>query len=824
VSHSRGVKQDRQTLLYLELAAQYAVKLGYNASTRPLDVLRTMGKARPVALTMIAAVLLTAPPPRALQLAPLDHDFDLKPTIHPRVPSELTQLWFAPSASEKSRAASSELARAIKLEVDGEFSKALPILSQPALQQGTLGPHAVYYRGFAELRLGRPADARLTFQMLRGLEPAGYLAEAAALREAECDEALGDNQAAARVYERLASMKTVTPDEVLIRLGRAARAAGNTDKAIDAFARVLYEFPFSDLSAQASAELESLPYGPVAPGTTRYKLELGRGERLFGAKRYTQARQVFEGLRTMAQGDDRELVELRLAECDYYLKRTRNARDGIKPYTEKASRQGEALFFYALSVRELGDTEEYLRAVRRLAQDFADQAWAEEGLNNLATYYILQNDDAQADATFRQMFETYPAGHYGERASWKVGWWAYKNGRYADTVRAFESGAANFPRSDYRPAWLYWSARAYQQLGNKEAATSRFGLVTTDYLNTYYGRLAMKQLDPSAALGASPSTPLGASGRVQLRAASETTDGDVPTPPPSPPNAPIVRALLALELYDQALDELRFAQRNWGDSSAIQATLGWMYNQRGDLRAGINAIKRAYPQYMTAGGENLPTPILKVLFPVDYWPLIRKYSAERNLDPYMIAALIAQESTFTADVRSSANAYGLMQILPSTGRQYARTLKLPRRFSISMLTTAETNIRMGTAYFSDLVSQFGGVHYALATYNAGPNRVARWISERPGVDREEFIDDIPFPETQGYVKKILGTAEDYRRLYAAGSTAAADADVAPAVSRAAASPSAQKASAAKPGVKKPAAKKPTAKAPAKKKTTRKKTA
>src|SRR6185436_5803140 len=168
------------------------------------------------------------------------------------------------------------------------------------------------------------------------------------------------------------------------------------------------------------------------------------------------------------------------------------------------------------------------------------------------------------------------------------------------------------------------------------------------------------------------------------------------------------------------------------------------------------------------------------------------------------------------DVRSSANAYGLMQILPSTGRQYARSLNLAKRFSISMLTTAETNIKMGTAYFSDLVRQFGGVHYALATYNAGPNRVARWISERPGVDREEFIDDIPFPETQGYVKKILGTAEDYRRLYAAGSAAADDADATPAVSRAA-TPPAQKVSAAKPAAKKPAAKRPAAKTPAKKK-------
>jgi soluble lytic murein transglycosylase len=115
-----------------------------------------------------------------------------------------------------------------------------------------------------------------------------------------------------------------------------------------------------------------------------------------------------------------------------------------------------------------------------------------------------------------------------------------------------------------------------------------------------------------------------------------------------------------------------------------------------------------------------------------------------------------------------------MQLLPSTGRQYARTLQLSPRFSLRMLTTAETNIKMGTAYFADLVRQFGTVYYALATYNAGPNRVARWIAERPGIDRDEFVDSIPFPETQNYVRKILGTAEDYRRLYGPQSAVASN--------------------------------------------------
>ena len=108
-----------------------------------------------------------------------------------------------------------------------------------------------------------------------------------------------------------------------------------------------------------------------------------------------------------------------------------------------------------------------------------------------------------------------------------------------------------------------------------------------------------------------------------------------------------------------------------------------------------------------------------------------------------------------------------MQILPSTGRRLAASLGI-RRFTTSMLTNGETNIRLGTLYFKRLIQQFGGTYYALASYNAGENRVVRWKAERPGMDEDEFIDDIPFPETQNYVKRILGTAEDYRRLYGEG--------------------------------------------------------
>ena len=81
-------------------------------------------------------------------------------------------------------------------------------------------------------------------------------------------------------------------------------------------------------------------------------------------------------------------------------------------------------------------------------------------------------------------------------------------------------------------------------------------------------------------------------------------------------------------------------------------------------------MRRAYPQFMAAGGEDLPPEVLRIIFPLDFWPLITKYPKTHNLDPYLLAALMAQESTFTPEIRSSANAYGLMQIIPATGRRW----------------------------------------------------------------------------------------------------------------------------------------------------------
>jgi soluble lytic murein transglycosylase len=677
----------------------------------------------------------------------------LAPTTHPPLPATASDMWLVPSetaATARSAALYQPLADAAGEIAAGNYESALTLASRPSLAGSALTDYASYYKGLAQLRLDRAAAARDTFSALEDRKPIGYLAVATSLGAAEAAVALGEHARALSIYERLTADRTIVNELILVKQAEASRVLGDRRKAAEALLRIYYEFPLSDAAIAAAAELEPLRDIVVRQG---YKLDLGRAVQLYGARRYSDARAAFAALQGEVSGDDRELVDLRIAESDYFLQRHAAALDGLRPWVDRGSRQAEARFFTLSALRGLARDDEFLSQTQALVRDFPESSWSEEALNNLGTYYILKNDDAMAAKAFDQIFEMFPNGPRAERAAWKSGWWAYKNAEYATTVRVFEAAAASFPRSDYRPLFLYWSARSHAKLGTGADAESRLRLVVTDYGNSYYGRLAGRLLSRSA------QTALAADAVPAGRQSAAVR-------PAEPSNAGVIRLLLASGLYDDALNELRYAQRTGGSSPVVDATIAWAYHRKGELRRAITLMRRAYPQHLTAD-QALPKDILQVIFPLTYWDLIRKHAAARNLDPYLVAALIGQESTFDAGVRSTANAWGLMQIVPATGRQLARSLGI-RRFTTSMLTNPETNIRMGTLYFSRLVQQFGGTHYALASYNAGENRVVRWRAERPGLDEDEFIDDIPFPETQNYVKRILGTAEDYRQLYGKG--------------------------------------------------------
>jgi soluble lytic murein transglycosylase len=643
----------------------------------------------------------------------------------------------------------------------GDFTAALPLLATSGLAGTPLENYAAYFTGLAQMGLGRHDEALLVLSLLASKPLGGALRELVPLRIGEAALALEMPERAEGALAELTEEKLADPGVVWLLRAQVEEAAEHREHAVAAYRRLYYDFPLAGEAASAPEALSRLQ-GPGSPSPETVTRALGRAERFFSARRWADARTAYAALADVVTGDLKNTVALRVAECDHYVGNRRAARTTLAAFFDDPVRGAEARYYHALATKALGDRPAFVQAARALVASAPTSPWAERVLNDLATHLVTLDQDDEADEVFRQLIRAFPKSPHAERAAWKVGWRAYRSQNFAEAIAVFEAAASNFPRADNRPAWLYWAGRARERSSDAVTASARFRLVVLDYQNSYYGRLAARILKTRGEVPVQ--ARIGAATPVATIAAVEPT-GD------------IIRALVGAQMYTEALREVDYAQKVQGDSPRLQATSAWIRYQQGfaltaterfaALRGAITTMRRAYPQFMAAGGEALPPDVLRVIFPLDYWPLITKYADQYKLDRYLIAALMAQESTFTAEIRSFANAYGLMQVIPSTGRIYARKLGIAP-FSTAMLRQPEVNVRIGTRYFSDLIDRFGGAHFALASYNAGEGRVAKWSKERPDVPQDEFIDDIPFPETQTYVKRILGTAEDYRFLYGSG--------------------------------------------------------
>ncbi len=190
-----------------------------------------------------------------------------------------------------------------------------------------------------------------------------------------------------------------------------------------------------------------------------------------------------------------------------------------------------------------------------------------------------------------------------------------------------------------------------------------------------------------------------------------------------------------------------------------------VYSSGGEYYRALKALKRAIAGYFSMDVNALPAPYWHGLFPRPYWDALQHYSTENGLDPYLVASLIRQESEFNPGAISHANAYGLMQLLPKTGKGEAKAQGL-HHYSTDSLLDPTTNIELGTRYFRQMVDHFGGqIEYALAAYNAGEDRVEDWRAAGNFRDVEEFVESIPFTETREYVQAIMRNAEVYKRVY-----------------------------------------------------------
>lgn len=383
-------------------------------------------------------------------------------------------------------------------------------------------------------------------------------------------------------------------------------------------------------------------------------------------------------------------------------------------------------------------------ATRAALRDVVARFPRETGIASTALYLLADlatddGEDERARATYRRLYRAYPASERADDARFRAAIIALVHGSPRTAAHELDSIFARTPGADYATAARYWSGRAWLAAGNRALARQRWRALIADDPITYYAFESARRLGE---------TPWG--------------------PPPSGPSIPHIAAIDSAVTRIRALDRLgmdteeRF-ELDALDRAANTSTGRTVATAQAFMELGVPSRAIRLAQRLLDRGVR-DARVYRLAYPlVDRDELVRA-SGAHGLDPALVAALIRQESNFTARAVSPANARGLMQVLPSVGEAVSRSLDFPV-WSPALLLDADANLQLGTAHLAAFIKQYGTLARVLAAYNAGGSRVDRWAKKAGASDPEMFTERIPFVETRDYVRIVLRNREIYRVLY-----------------------------------------------------------
>ncbi len=561
-----------------------------------------------------------------------------------------------------------------------------------------------------------------------------------------------------------------------LALAQAYQAAGRLDLAGLTFARVYFYYPLSKEATVAEPAWRELG----TPDNTPENI-MARVEKLLPSLP-GRARQDLQGI-------SGELADVRRAAADYYTRQYPAALAALTALTpQDPAIDAERTYYLYQTARRSNRDADRQAAFARLAQHHSRSPRFLDVLLPEAYRHLTENEFEAYEPLYQTCVTNFPSDPRAAFCHWKITWSNYIRRRPA-ALNLLREHAEKYPNSDKVSAALYF-------LGRLSNDPTYYQTVVARYPNTYYSLIASDRLKENA-VTLRPNAWLG-----QLR---YTAPPVIPAQESVSSRLRIERARLLLSAGLDALAEaeLRFGAREDQVPLHVAMELAGALQRAGKVDRGVRTIKGLLPGYLTFPFTAVNEKFWQLAFPIPYRASLEKYARQAEIDPFVFAGLIRQESEFNASVVSPSNAYGLSQILPSTGRDLSRRVGL-KGFTPRMLFDPTTNIHLGTYYIRHLLNSLeGNWHEALAAYNGGRTRVIKWRTFAQYREPAEFIETIPFDETRGYVQAVLRNAAVYKQLYEGKSAEIAypDPPAPPAV--AVAKPAVRKASPAKPAARRP---------------------
>ncbi|MGZ4816687.1 MAG: transglycosylase SLT domain-containing protein [Terriglobales bacterium] len=635
--------------------------------------------------------------------------------------------------------------------LDREYAQALPYLKKAQPKSGELGDYVAYFTALAESGEGNYQDLTTALKGFHEQYPESIFARDAAAMLVNALLAQDQPREALAVA---AKYRYPPRSDMELAIGRAYEKTGDLQNATEALRRVYFAMPLSDEASAAGADLNSI--GGMNASFAERK---ARADLLSQGKRYRDAAREYNDLLSLAPTpQQRDSVQVAMAIAESRSGDNRRARQTLEALQVSGEANAQRLYFLADIARDDNDDNRFLDLLGQMRQSAPTSGYFEQTLLTAGNMYLLKKDYDHAIDFYREVDQRFPIGRLGHYAHWKASWLSLRQGRIDDAKQGFEEQISKYPDSAEIPAALYWRGRLAEDAHAVSVARAYYRKIIDRFPNYYYADRSRERL---ALLGAGTVAEEALLDHIPPVNAPKAQFEDAPD---DNLRAQKAHLLENCGLFDYAVKELQKAAPKEGPDWTA-AEIARLYQESGGYHRALNYMKRTVPTYFSLDYNALPRFYWEALFPRPFWTDLKRYSSANDLDPYLVASLIRQESEFNPGAISRANALGLMQVMPGTGKKLAKEVKL-KRFRPEQLLVPTTNIQLGTRYFKELMDQFNGhPEYALAAYNAGSERVQAWLSDGNFRDPQEFVESIPFTETREYVQAIMRNASVYRKLY-----------------------------------------------------------
>lgn len=640
-------------------------------------------------------------------------------------------------------------------------------IAQPKLPK--LGDYIAYYLGASKAQLNDYPGALHELEAMHAFTaPLSPLSAKATLLDAQARLQTKDVGGAIRVLR--GDFESLPQPDGTMALAAAYEAQGEKMQAAALYQRAYFEYPATQAAVLAAASIERLKkalgadYPPPGP-----KQMLERGAQWLAAKEYEKAKDEFQTLISQLTGLERDQANVRVGLAEFRLSDYRGARQHLeKLKIAHSEADAERLYYLAECARKLNEEAEMVETIQKMGKLYPKSVWRLKALVSAGNRFLYSREADKYDPLYKAAYETFPDDSSTAYCHWKIAWDAYLK-RSAEAESLMREQVKRYPADSKAASALYFLARLAETAGDRAASRAYYDELAAMFPNYYYGVLAFQKLaEPEIA--ASTPKPFVVQW-LNTVAFPERPDlnNEAPT---QATKARIERAklLTTAGFPDWALLELRYGADTDGQKHLLAIEIA-----RNDetTAKSLRHMKMLAPEYLSLPFNHAPKEFWQYLFPLPYREPLEKSAQAQNLDPYLVAGLIRQESEFNPVVISHANAWGLMQLIPSTGRMMAAKQGIAG-FRNDMLLEPDTSLRLGSTYLRMQIDKWNGnLEQTLAAYNAGPGRVKEWTATATYREPAEFVESIPFNETRDYVQAVMRNAFIYRRLYDTSKAAAA---------------------------------------------------